>query len=184
MEEAIPISTINDFVFCPRSIYFHSIYQNFAKETYQQSPQVEGRLNHASIDSKKRSSQGTILRGLEVYSEEYGLIGKIDLYDTKNRKLVERKSYVSQLYNGYRYQLYAQYFSMKEMGYPVETLEVRSLRDNKRYPVPIPSWKEEIIFRAVLEAMRHCVLDQSERQNPKKCSHCIYRELCKGEVIL
>lgn len=183
MEEAIPISTINDFIFCARSIYFHSVYQSFSDEMYHQSPQVEGRLNHDVIDTGKYSSKKDILQGMAVYSEQYGIIGKIDLYDSVNRKLIERKTRIKRVHNGYRYQLYGQYYAMMEMGFPVESLELRSLRDNKRYAVPIPSWKEELVFRTVLDGMRHFSMQQSEVQYPEKCAHCIYRELCKGEII-
>lgn len=68
---------------------------------------------------------------IDVYSEKYGVIGKIDMYDENKKLLVERKKHVNKIYDGYVFQLYAQYFAMLEMGYTISSLEIRSLDDNK-----------------------------------------------------
>ena len=38
-----------------------------------------------------------------------------------------------------KYQLYAQYFCLREMGYEVEKLKLYSLDDNKVYEIPLPN---------------------------------------------
>ena len=50
-----------------------------------------------------------------------------------------------------KYQLYAQYFCLTEMGYEVEKLKLYSLDDNKVYEIPLPNEKEIQIFEAFLE---------------------------------
>ncbi|MBU3964935.1 type V CRISPR-associated protein Cas4 [Patescibacteria group bacterium] len=92
MENYIQISKINDFIFCPKSIYFHGIYENFSEKTYHQSPQVKGKIKHESVDKQKYSTAKKYLQGLEVYSEKYNLFGKIDIYDQENKILIERKN--------------------------------------------------------------------------------------------
>ena len=52
MENYIPISYINDFIFCPRSIYNHLMYHNRAELIYQGEAQTEGKDAHQKIDSK------------------------------------------------------------------------------------------------------------------------------------
>ena len=42
MEETILISYLNDFIFCPISIYFHKLYGGLKKELYQTTYQTEG----------------------------------------------------------------------------------------------------------------------------------------------
>ena len=52
--------------------------------TYHASPQVRGRLNHTTVDTGTYASEKQYLQGEEVYSEQYGLVGKIDLYDNEH----------------------------------------------------------------------------------------------------
>jgi CRISPR-associated exonuclease Cas4 len=122
---------------------------------------------------------------LEVYSEKYGLVGKIDLYDRAEKTLIERKSKISFLHQGYTFQLYAQYFALEEMGFPVERLLLRSLVDNKRYEVPLPTGENLIRFEQTLTAMKNCSIEQAPLEtNLKKCARCIYRPLCRPEIIV
>jgi len=53
MESYIQISFLNDFIFCPRSIYFHQIYKNFDTSMYHENIQIEGKIANKSIDQKK-----------------------------------------------------------------------------------------------------------------------------------
>ena len=82
MEGYITISTLNDFIFCPMSIYFHNLYES-NDFMYQDVFQIEGKQVHNSIDNKTYSSRNDILKGLEVYSIQYNICGKIDLYFQK-----------------------------------------------------------------------------------------------------
>ena len=43
MEELIPISYINDFTFCPASIYFHGLIDGSDKMLYQSKYQIIGK---------------------------------------------------------------------------------------------------------------------------------------------
>lgn len=182
MESLIQISKINDFLFCPRSLYFHSVYESFSDATYHGSPQVRGRLNHTTVDTGTYSSEKKYLQGEEVYSEKYGLVGKIDLYDKEERALIERKSKVSALYPGLRFQLYAQYFALTEAGFPVERMGIRSLADNRRYDIPLPEGSELRDFEATIRRMRTFdIADTPLESNLAKCRGCIYRTLCRPE---
>ncbi|NCQ06629.1 MAG: type V CRISPR-associated protein Cas4 [Candidatus Moranbacteria bacterium] len=183
METLIQISKINDFLFCPRSLYFHSLYENFSDTTYHTSAQTRGRLNHTTIDTGTYSSDVKFLQALEVYSEKYGLIGKIDIYDKEKKMLIERKSKISFLHQGYFFQLYAQYFALQEMGFPVEELVLRSLEDNKRYTVPLPTGESLREFEETIDAMQSFQMNHSSLEtNLKKCEHCIYQTLCRPDL--
>lgn len=179
MEAYIQISKINDFIFCPRSIYFHAVYDQFHQKTYHQKPQITGKINHENIDKSKYSTAKRYWQGAEVYSEAYGLAGKIDIYDHQEKALIERKVKVKNIYDGYRYQLYAQMFCLKEMGYEVKKLFIHSLADNKRYPIPLPEGEELEKFNNVIHQIRE--FDASRFpviNNQEKCNHCIYKPLC------
>lgn len=179
MENYIRISNLNDFLFCPKSIYYHDLYGKYSQKTYHSTPQTKWTLNHANIDNQTYSSSKDILQWISVYSEKYNLVWKIDIYDKKQRKLVERKTKIKEIYEWYKLQLYAQYFCMKEMGYKVEKLQIHSLQDNKNYDIPIPDKKIVKDFEDFLQKYKKFdLLDTSFDQNSKKCEKCIYRELC------
>lgn len=179
MESYIQISKINDFIFCPRSIYFHAVYEQFHQKVYHQSPQLVGKIKHENIEEGEYSTAKRYLQGMEVYSEKYGLAGKIDIYDQEQKSLIERKTKVVNIYDGYRYQLYAQMFALQEMGYSVEKLFIHSLTDNKRYPIDLPEGDELERFEDLIEQIRSFEVSKFPViDNEQKCNNCIYRALC------
>lgn len=119
MDDCIIISNLNDFIFCPASIYFHNLYGSQDTMTYQNSSQINGTSAHEAVDSGRYSVAKHIIIALEIYSEKYNLVGKIDIYDANSKTLVERKRQIKTIYDGYIFQIYAQYFALCEMGYEV-----------------------------------------------------------------
>ena len=45
-EDYITISTLNDFIFCPYSIYLHNVYENTDESIFHATPQTQGRIAH------------------------------------------------------------------------------------------------------------------------------------------
>ncbi len=135
-EDLIPFSYLNDFLFCPASIYFHHLMRNVDKTASQSRCQIEGTAAHARID---RGSAGRMLMGISVISEELRLYGSIDMYDPVKRVLIERKNLIRNVYDGYVFQMYAQYYAMVESGYEVERMRLHSLKDNRNYDVSLPT---------------------------------------------
>ncbi|PIP03716.1 MAG: type V CRISPR-associated protein Cas4 [Candidatus Yonathbacteria bacterium CG_4_10_14_3_um_filter_47_65] len=179
MEPYIQISKINDFIFCPQSVYLHTIYDNFDAATYHDEPQKEGKLNHENIDNGKYSTSAHILQGMPVYSHHYNLAGKIDLFDREKKMLIERKTSIKHIYDGYKYQLYAQYFCLKDMGYDVERLRLYSLKNNKQYDIPLPGDDETRKFEKIIQRIRRFdVLKNVSCVSEAKCARCIYSNLC------
>lgn len=179
MESYILITQLNDFIFCPRSIYFHNVYQqNYSTETYHKTWQKKGQAAHKAIDEQTYSSRKDILQGIDVYSHKYNLAGKIDVLDLKTGELCERKYSVTKIYDGFRYQVYAQYFALIEMGYEVKSLKIYSKKDNKNYPLSLPNKEQTQAFEATVQALKDFDLTKPFKQNPRKCKHCIYNPLC------
>ena len=180
MENYILISFLNDFVFCPRSVYFHRIYESFDPQVYHTDIQVKGRMAHLTIDDKKYSTGKNVLQGFPVFSAEYSLCGRIDVFDKKTGILTERKKKVKKLYDGFMFQIYAQYYCLTEMGYSVRKLFIYSFDDNKNHSVPLP-WENpegERKFKNLLEEINSFRLEDPFSPNIKKCVRCIYRRLC------
>lgn len=182
MEDYIQISKLNDFIFCPLSLYFHSLYEDFNVSLYHDIPQRVGCIKHESIESKSYSSSKHILQGIDIYSAEFGIAGKIDIYNTNTRHLVERKTKINKIYDGYLMQLYSQYYCLCEMGLSPIKLSFHSISDNKRYVVRAPNKEDRIRLKSLIGSIRTFSLAQnyySFKKNLNKCKHCIYSELCR-----
>lgn len=184
MESYLMITQINDFLFCPRSIYFHTIFaQNVDKDLYQDTPQKKGCAAHQSIDEKHYSTRKNILQGLTVYCEKYNLLGVIDTLDLETKTLCEQKYAITRVYDGFRYQLYAQYFALLEMGYEIEHLKLYSKKDNKSYLIDLPNELEIQKFESLLNKIRSFSLFDPFIPNPNKCQNCIYNPLCDMQEV-
>lgn len=174
MEPIINISNINDFLYCPKSLYLHTIYSSFDTKVFHDAPQVVGGLVHEAIDQNRYSTSKHILQGLPVYSQKLGVKGKIDIYDAKKQHLIERKYRVKQIYKGFLYQLYAQMYCLEEARYPVKQMSIHSLADNKRYDIPLPTASERTEFEATIRQMRQFDVAQLTAHNCSQCDNTIY----------
>ncbi len=76
MDDYISISTLNDFIFCPYSIYLHNVYMDTDEGVYYAKPQTRGRIAHETVDKKTASNRKDDLLSLPVYSSRYRLMGK------------------------------------------------------------------------------------------------------------
>lgn len=180
MDDLIQISQLNDFIFCPASIYFHNLYGNTDVMMYQSEYQIDGSAVHKNVDNGKYSSMKNILTGIDIYCEKYGLKGKIDIFDIDNKMLVERKNFISRIFDGQIYQLYGQYFALNEMGYEVKRLCIRSIKDNKLYNIELPENDKTKLesFEKTIRAIRVFDIAAFEQDNYKKCAMCIYEPSC------
>lgn len=178
MESYLTITQMNDFIFCPRSIQFHDfLRENRSPEIFKETPQIQGLAAHSTIDSGSPSRKQ--LLGTTVYASKYRLLGKIDLFDLESGILTERKYSITAVYPGFRYQLYAQYFALTEMGYCVKKLRLYSCKDNRMYPVPLPGRTETAEFEGILKKMREYQPEKDvSSPNPNKCRSCNYRHIC------
>jgi CRISPR-associated protein Cas4 len=160
-------------------LYFHSLYEDFDQNLYHETSQKAGKLKHENIENGTYSSLKKFVQALSVYSEKYNLMGKIDIFDKNEGILIERKNKVTKIYDGYKYQLYAQMFCLEEMGCSVNKLIVHSLQDNKRYEVAKPNDHEILVFENLIKEINGFnVFTAKLKTNPEKCQKCIYRELC------
>lgn len=185
MEEVILISYLNDFIFCPVSIYFYKLYGNLDKDLYQASHQVNGTNAHRTIDNKTYSTRRDILQGIDVYSAKYGIIGKIDVFDIKTGTLTERKRTIKQIYDGYVFQVYAQYFALCEMGYDIKKIIIHSITDNKNYQIKLPNENNQMKerFEKLIMDIHEFNLDNFIQENEEKCKHCIYEPACDRSKV-
>ncbi len=181
MENYITLSYLNDFIFCPRSIYYHQLYSRYNEQHYKQQPQLEGAAAHLSIDTKKYSSRKNLLQGIEVYTAKYNIAGKIDVFDAATGQLTERKKNVTTIYDGYVFQVYAQYFALTEMGYTVSSIIIHNLSKNINHPISLPQ-NDKLMFQKfeqlIAAIQTYTLADDGFVPNIEKCKNCIYSPLC------
>lgn len=178
MDDYISISQLNDFVFCPYSIYLHNVYMETDEGLYHATPQTRGRIAHQSVDNKSARGNSEELLALPVYSRKFGLMGKIDVYRKNSKTLIERKYQLKQIYEGQIFQLWAQYFCMIEMGYQVEKLAFYETSTNKMTQINLPKENDIVRFSSFLEKFRRFDPNNPINVNLNKCKHCIYSNLC------
>ena len=70
MDDLIRITMLNDYMFCPASIYFHNLYGGRETLTYQGKAQLDGKKAHEMIDNQSYLNERKMLTGIDVYSEE------------------------------------------------------------------------------------------------------------------
>ena len=171
----ISISTLNDFIFCPYSIYLHSVYMDTDDFFYKATPQIAGSIAHIRTEQETFSKKNKDIVSLNVYSDELGLVGEIDVYKRCEKQLIERKNKLRVIYKGYLYQLWAQYFCMIEMGYEINSIAFHEISTNKIIPVNLPTEKEK---KELKEFIRKYINYKPEGDiisiNLNKCLHCIY----------
>ena len=111
-------------------------------------------------------------------SEEFGVMGKIDIYKSNERRLIERKYQLRNIYQGQIYQLWAQYLCMKEMGYDIDSLAFYEISTNKMIPIELPSEQQLMQFQQFISLYRNYDPSEPINININKCNHCIYSSLC------
>lgn len=151
----------------------------------QDIAQINGTHSHVNSDAAAYSTKKSMLQGISVYSQKYNLCGKIDTFDTDTGILTERKKNIKVIYDGYVFQIYAQYFSLKEMGYNVRELRLYSMDTNKVYKIDTPENNPTMFirFNRLIDDINAFSFDYFKQNNEEKCNNCIYEPLCCFSII-
>lgn len=54
---------LNDFIFCPLSIYYHNLYDDMETSLYQNHFQIDGTQAHKAVDNNNTQPLHTFCRG-------------------------------------------------------------------------------------------------------------------------
>lgn len=182
MEHFLTITTLNDFVFCPYSIYLHQIYSRNSEAIYHSKYQSKGKRLHNFIDNNQDKADW---KHAFVYSEKLGIYGKIDDYNPVEKELIEYKSSVAVAYRGYYYQIWAQYSCLTEMGIAVEKLAFYDFKQNNKIAIALPNKENLLELYAHIQKVKKMNFNSNIKTNRNKCRHCIYNELCeKAELSI
>ena len=93
--------------------------------------------------------------------------------------MIERKNNLKHIFRGQLYQLWGQYFCLKEMGFEVERLAFYEISTNKMIDVPLPGDVEKRELIDFVDRFKKYIPGSTPiNTNPNKCTHCIYCNLC------
>lgn len=174
---------LNDFIFCPYSIYLHSVYMDTNEDIYKATPQISGSNAHNATNNKTSSTRKDDIMSLPVISEELGLTGIIDIYKGDRHLLIERKNNLKRIFRGQLYQLWAEYYCMIEMGYRVDSIAFYEISTNKMIYQPLPNNNDKLELISFIEKFRSYLPCTTKFTiNSNKCQHCIYSNLCDKTI--
>lgn len=180
MEHLLAITVLNDFVFCPYSIYLHQIYGDSQEDVYHNIYQSRGKRLHQFLE---KNPNGRSLINSWVSSETLGIYGRIDAYDEAEEELIEYKSTVAVAYKGYYYQIWAQLICLREQGISVKKLSFFDFKTNTKIPIPLPTPADLLDLKNHIERVRHFDFESNFKVNPNKCRQCIYNNLCEKAIV-
>lgn len=167
------------------SIYYHQLYGSLSERLYYDDAQLDGKEIHKTVDTQTYSTHKNILQSIDIYSDEYKLCGKIDIFDTETGLLTERKKHIEKIYDGYIFQLYAQCVCLREMGYKVNQLKIYSYDDNKNYKIELPENNQKMFtkFANLIQEMQTFDVDSYIPHSSEKCANCIYNDFCDRPLV-
>ena len=176
MEEYIPITHLNDFLFCPYSIYLHNVYQGAEDQAVKAAPQLSGTKAHKR--KEESTPDGALMLSMPVLSEELGIYGIIDEYDPLGGVLTEYKNHINKVFEGQLVQVQSQAICLAEMEYTLKALRLADLSTGRTVPVRLPTEADRQRIKELIGRYKSWSPENRLEVNPAKCRKCIYSALC------
>jgi len=181
LADAIPISALQHYVYCPRQCALIHVAQVWSENLYTQ----KGRREHDRVDLPEHESRGDVRieRALPIWSERLGLTGKCDVVEFHDDGSV----YPVEYKHGPRkkglhddVQLCAQAVCLEEMlDVRIEAGAIFHVKSRRRRIVALDdALRGETV--QVIEAVRDLLHrgEMPSAQPGAKCEHCSLREIC------
>lgn len=184
--DAIPISALNHYAYCPRRCALIHMEQTYEENMYT----MRGRDLHERTDQPEASAweEGMrIERALPLWSNRLSLIGKADVVEFRGETPypVEYKSGARRQFDNDDLQLCAQALCLEEMtGQEVSCGAIYHHGSRRRREVLFtPALRSQV--EETVEAIRAMLRSQivPSPVNDKRCDHCSLREACMPAVI-
>jgi CRISPR-associated exonuclease Cas4 len=182
----IPVSALNQYGYCPRRCALIHVEQTFEDNVYT----MRGKDIHERVDqdSESGSEEGVrVERGLPIWSQQLGLIGKADVVEFHDRTPypVEYKSGPKRQYENDDLQLCAQALCLEEMtGQAVPRGAIFHHKSRRRREVVFSPHLRRQVEEAVV-AIR-AMLAEAKLPPPvhdQRCEKCSLKESCMPTVM-
>ena len=190
----LPVRRLHNFVYCPRLFYFQWVENTFVEN----ADTVAGSSLHRHVDTATQLKaelpelvgSGTALRSLELSSETLGLVGVVDIAESKEDGLEVidyKKGSARRTEEGIRVpkeadamQLVAQTLLLEEHGFTVASCWIYYAADRRKVEVPLSAQVREqcrIFIAKAKQVARQPVLPNPLRGDPR-CLYCSLYPVC------
>jgi CRISPR-associated exonuclease Cas4 len=184
--DAIPLSALQHWSYCPRQCALIHVEQVFANNVFT----ARGNAAHTKVDQShvERSSSVRIERGMPLWCDRLGLVGKADVveFDANGTPYpVEYKHGPRRQHIHDDIQLAAQALCLEEMtGQPVLLGAIYHFRSRRRREVKIDAHLREAVEHAIV-AVRTLLASGTlpPPVNDARCRHCSLIELCQPAAL-
>lgn len=186
-DDAIPISALQHWSYCPRQCALIHVEQVFADNLFT----ARGNAVHELVDEPGAERVGTVRieRAMPLWSDRLGLIGKADLVEFArdgSAYPVEYKHGPRRQHRHDDLQLAAQALCLEEMtGKPVAVGAIFHFSSRRRREVAIDDALRDAVESAT-HAVRDLLLSSTlpAPVNDARCRNCSLIELCQPKVIV
>lgn len=186
LEDAVPISALQHYSYCPRQCALIHMEQTFDENLYT----LRGRAVHEQVDTpESRLEEGVrVERALPLYSRRLGLVGKADVVEFET----DGTPYPVEYKHGPRrpsehddIQLAAQALCLEEMtGRQVPFGAIYHHSSRRRREVEITPALRDIVERSV--PLIQDILQSGRLPPPvadQRCRHCSLRDACQPDAV-
>lgn len=185
-DDAIPLSAIQHYSYCPRQCALIHVEQTFDENLYT----LRGRAVHEQVDTPDSSLEHgkRIERALPLYSERLGLTGKADVVEF----LADGTPYPVEYKHGRRrpklhddLQLAAQAMCLEDMtGYSVPRGAIFHHSSRRRREVEITAELRAEVERLIPLIRTMLAADRLPPPvNDQRCRHCSLKDVCQPAAV-
>ena len=187
-DDSLPISALQHWLYCPRQCALIHVERAWSENRFT----AEGRLLHERVDlSAHETRRGVrIERGLTIWSQEHGLIGKADVVEFADPSEppfpIEYKRGRPKPHRADEVQLCAQALCLEEMfDCSVSEGALFYGKTRRRMPVVIDPALRRLTLETIVSARAAIAGGQVPRPifQPRRCNPCSLIELCRPEVL-
>jgi CRISPR-associated exonuclease Cas4 len=179
----VPISALEHYSYCPRQCALIHVEQTYDENQFT----IRGSIAHERADSGERSTTRGVraLRGVPLWSDEYGLVGRADVVELRESAFPVEYKVGRRVAEHADLQLCAQALCLEEMlggSVPAGALYFR--QERRRYDVAFtPELRRRTVeaIAAVRELLREQVLPPAP--NDRRCPNCSLINACLPSVV-
>lgn len=180
-----PLSALNAYDYCPHRVYLEFVCGQWEDNTHT----IKGILNHERTHSGEKRYDGNRIQTTQVYikSDEYNLVGKVDIVEEKNDEIypVEYKQGQAGQWTNDHLQLCAEAICLEEqLGIEIKKGYLWYFGSRSREEVYFESeLREKTIWVAqeVLKIMKHNIAP--EKEYTSRCKGCSLQNICLPQEI-
>lgn len=184
-EELVPISFLNDYLYCPRRCGLHHVEGLWSENVHTMSGQLEHQ--HIHDEGQEYSGCVRIVRALPLVSRLYGLVGKADAVEMATGEPpspVDYKHGPKRQWENDDVQLCAQALCLEEMlGVSVERGAIFHAKTRRRRTVEFSDELRALTLETAEAVRRLLAQARTPAPEPKpQCQGCSIRGFCLPEL--